>query len=132
VDRNSAYTLDDLPMFRELDEYHLAMIEQPLAHDDLLDHASLQKITPTPVCLDESIVSVEKARKAIEAKACQWVNIKVGRVGGLTSALAIKERFDRCCSLRSQPDLPSISEAQRCANPRRACCGAAYRSISGR
>ena len=91
VDCNSAYTLDDLPMFRELDGYHLAMIEQPLAHDDLLDHASLQKSIQTPVCLDESIVSVEKARKAIEAKACQWVNIKVGRVGGLTNALAIHD-----------------------------------------
>jgi O-succinylbenzoate synthase len=91
VDCNSAYTLDDLRMFRELDRYQLAMIEQPLAHDDLLDHARLQKLLETPVCLDESIVSVAKARKAIEAEACQWVNIKVGRVGGLTNALAIHD-----------------------------------------
>ena len=91
VDCNSAYTLEDLPMFRELDQYGLAMIEQPLAHDDLVDHATLQRQIKTPVCLDESIVSVEKARKAIEAGACGWVNIKVGRVGGLTNAIAIHD-----------------------------------------
>ncbi len=89
VDCNSAYTLADLPMFQELDRYHLAMIEQPLQHDDLLDHARLQASIRTPVCLDESIVSVDKARKAIALKACRWINIKLGRVGGLTNALAI-------------------------------------------
>jgi O-succinylbenzoate synthase len=91
VDCNSAYSLDDLDMFRELDQYGLAMIEQPLAHDDLLDHAELQKHIETPVCLDESIVSVAKARQAVAAQACQWVNIKVGRVGGMTNALAIHD-----------------------------------------
>ena len=91
VDFNSAYTLDNLPMFRELDRYDLTMIEQPLAHDDLLDHATLQQEIRTPVCLDESIVSVDKARKAIQLGACQWINIKLGRVGGLTNAVAIHD-----------------------------------------
>lgn len=89
VDCNSAYTLNDLGIFKELDSYNLAMIEQPLMHDDLLDHARLQAEIKTPVCLDESIISTNKARKAIECKACQWVNIKPGRVGGLTNAIAI-------------------------------------------
>ncbi len=89
VDCNSAYALGDLPMFRELDDYNLAMIEQPLAHDDLLDHAELQRQIRTPVCLDESIVSPAKARKAIQVHACRWMNLKPGRVGGLTQAIAI-------------------------------------------
>jgi len=95
VDCNSAYSLAQLPMFRELDRFDLAMIEQPLAHDDLLDHSRLQSEIATPVCLDESIVSPEKARKATELKACSWINIKHGRVGGLTSAVAI---HDLCLS----------------------------------
>jgi o-succinylbenzoate synthase len=89
VDCNSAYTLDDLPMFKKLDRYHLAMIEQPLMYDDLIDHAALQTHLETPICLDESITSPEKARKAIQIKACRWVNIKPGRVGGITNALTI-------------------------------------------
>jgi O-succinylbenzoate synthase len=91
VDCNSAYRLQDLAMFRELDRYGLAMIEQPLAHDDLADHARLQGQIQTPLCLDESIVSVDKARKAIALGSCRWVNIKPGRVGGLTQALAIHD-----------------------------------------
>ncbi len=91
IDCNSVYTLDALPMFRELDAYHLAMIEQPLAHDDLLDHAALQAAIQTPICLDESITSVARARKAAAVKACRWVNIKGQRVGGLTNALAIHD-----------------------------------------
>jgi O-succinylbenzoate synthase len=89
IDCNSAYSLDDLPMFRVLDHFDLAMIEQPLANDDLVDHARLQAEIDTPVCLDESIVSVDKARKAIALKSCRWVNIKLGRTGGMTHALAI-------------------------------------------
>jgi len=89
VDCNSAYTLEDLPMLRELDNFNLAMIEQPLMHDDLIDHAALQKELKTSICLDESITSVEMARKALAINACSWVNIKPGRVGGLTNALAI-------------------------------------------
>jgi O-succinylbenzoate synthase len=91
VDCNSAYTLDDVSMFRRLDRYGLAMIEQPLAHDDLIDHATLQKQIDTPICLDESITSPAKARKAIEIGACRWVNIKPVRVGGLTPAKTIHD-----------------------------------------
>jgi O-succinylbenzoate synthase len=91
IDCNSAYSLDDLAMFQEVDQYGLAMIEQPLAHDDLLDHARLQEMIQTPICLDESITSVTKARQAIELGACRWINIKAGRVGGLTNALAIRD-----------------------------------------
>jgi o-succinylbenzoate synthase len=91
VDCNSAYTLDDAPMFRELDHYNLAMIEQPLAHDDLLDHAELQRQIHTPICLDESIVSLARARQAIQLGSCRWINLKPGRVGGLTHAIAIHD-----------------------------------------
>ncbi|MCC6422563.1 MAG: o-succinylbenzoate synthase [Phycisphaerales bacterium] len=89
VDCNSAYTLADLPMLRKLDEFDLAMIEQPLSHDDLIDHAKLAREMSTPICLDESITTPDKARKAIEIGACRWINIKHGRVGGLTNALEI-------------------------------------------
>ncbi|RYD02817.1 hypothetical protein N752_22650 [Desulforamulus aquiferis] len=67
------------------------MIEQPLAHDDIIDHASLQKRLKTPICLDESIHSLEDARKAIEMGSCGIINIKVGRVGGLTEARRIHD-----------------------------------------
>ncbi|MDD3925424.1 MAG: o-succinylbenzoate synthase [bacterium] len=89
VDCNSAYTLKDKEMLKRLDRYDLAMIEQPLSHDDLLDHAELQASIATPICLDESITSADKARKAISIGACGWVNIKPGRVGGMTNAVAI-------------------------------------------
>lgn len=91
VDCNSGFRLDDLPMFRELDTLGLAMIEQPLAHDDLIDHARLQAELRTPICLDESITSVDRARKAIDIGACGWINLKAGRVGGLTNAIAIHD-----------------------------------------
>lgn len=91
IDCNSSYTLDDLSMFRALDSYNLAMIEQPLGYDDLLDHAKLQAAIETPICLDESINSPSRARHAVELKSCRWINIKVGRVGGLTNALAVHD-----------------------------------------
>jgi len=91
IDCNSAWTLDALPMFKQLDRYNLAMIEQPLAHDDLIDHATLSRQIATPVCLDESITSLDRARKAIQAKACGYVNLKPGRVGGLTVAVKIHD-----------------------------------------
>jgi o-succinylbenzoate synthase len=91
VDCNSGFSLDDLPMFRELDAFDLAMIEQPLGYDDLIDHARLQEVLGTPICLDESIVSLDRARKAIEIGACGWINLKPGRVGGLTPAIAIHD-----------------------------------------
>ena len=89
IDCNSAYTLNDVDMFKQLDNYNLAMIEQPLGYDDLIDHASLQAQINTPICLDESITSPDKARKALQIKACRWINIKPGRVGGITNAIAI-------------------------------------------
>ncbi len=95
IDCNSAYSLDDLEMFKELDNYSLAMIEQPLAHDDLIDHAALQSQLKTPICLDESITSLDKVRKAINIGACRWVNIKPGRVGGITNALEIHNHCEK-------------------------------------
>ncbi len=95
VDCNSAYSLDDLEMLKELDNYRLAMIEQPLSNDDLIDHAALQKQLKTPICLDESITSLDKARKAIDIGACRWVNIKPGRVGGITNALEIHHHCEK-------------------------------------
>jgi len=90
VDANSAYTLEDAPMLRALDEYGLMMIEQPLAYDDREDHAKLQRQIKTPVCLDESIRSAEDARKAIELGACRVVNVKLGRVGGHAEAARVE------------------------------------------
>ena len=89
VDCNSAYRLADIEMLLALDRFDLAMVEQPLAHDDLHDHALLQRRLRTPICLDESITSPAKVRHAIETQACGWINIKPGRVGGLTPALEI-------------------------------------------
>ena len=91
VDCNSGFTLDDLELFEKLDRYELTMIEQPLAYDDLLDHAKLAKAIDTPICLDETIVSPDRARHAIELESCSWINIKHGRVGGITNAIAINE-----------------------------------------
>ncbi len=93
LDANSAYTLADVPLFRRIDAYHPIMVEQPLAYDDLVDHAALQRQIATPLCLDESIHSAEDARKAIEIGATRIVNIKAGRVGGHTSA---KRVHDAC------------------------------------
>lgn len=95
ADANSAYRLDDLPHLQRFDEFRLMMIEQPLAHDDIIDHAALQAKLQTPICLDESIHSVEDARKAIELNACRIINLKVGRVGGFAEALRIHELCHR-------------------------------------
>jgi O-succinylbenzoate synthase len=89
IDCNSGYRLDDLKLFQAMDEFGLAMIEQPLAHDDLLDHARLQRCLETPICLDESITSPRAARQAVEVGACRIMNVKPGRVGGMTNAIAI-------------------------------------------
>lgn len=89
IDCNSGYRLSDLSLFRQVDEFNLAMIEQPLAHDDLLEHADLQKQIRTPVCLDESIIGIRQTEQAIRLGSCRYVNIKPGRVGGLTNAVKI-------------------------------------------
>lgn len=91
VDANSAYSLDDIEHLQQLDRFQLMMIEQPLATDDIIDHAKLQHALKTPVCLDESIVSYDDARQAIELGSCQVINIKIGRVGGLTAAKKIHD-----------------------------------------
>jgi O-succinylbenzoate synthase len=93
VDANSAYTLDDLPTLKVLDDLNLLLIEQPLAEDDIVDHARLQAELETPICLDESIHSAEDARKALDLAACGVINIKVSRLGGLLEA---KRVHDHC------------------------------------
>src|SRR5699024_808831 len=72
-------------------DLNLTMIEQPLAHDDIVDHAKLQAELKTPICLDESIHSLEDARKAVELGSCKIINIKIGRVGGLTESKRIHD-----------------------------------------
>lgn len=91
IDCNSGYRLKDLPLFQAVDEFQLAMIEQPLQHDDVVDHAKLQANISTPVCLDESITNLRQVEQALELKSCRYVNIKPGRVGGLTNAVAIHD-----------------------------------------
>lgn len=94
ADANSAYSLDDLPILKQLDQFNLMMIEQPLAHDDIIDHARVQRELRTPICLDESIHSAEDARKALDLGSGQIINIKVSRLGGLDEA---KRVHDLCC-----------------------------------
>ncbi|HEU4387836.1 MAG TPA: o-succinylbenzoate synthase [Blastocatellia bacterium] len=91
VDANSAYTLADVDLLRELDGYGLMMIEQPLSPGDLVDHATLQEQIRTPICLDESILTAEDARKAHQLGSCRIINIKLGRVGGFTEARNIQD-----------------------------------------
>lgn len=89
ADANNAYTLDDSDRLVELDKFGLLMIEQPLAWDDLVRHAALQRRLTTPICLDESITSLERAEDMIALGAGRIINIKPGRVGGFASSLAI-------------------------------------------
>ena len=89
-DANSAYTLDDVDLFKRMDQFGLMMFEQPLAHDDMLDHAKLQAQIRTPICLDESVKSPEDARKALELKAGRIINVKLGRVGGHAQAKQVE------------------------------------------
>jgi o-succinylbenzoate synthase len=91
VDANSAYSLvTDTPLFVRLDDFGLLMIEQPLEPGDLVDHAKLQRGLNTPICLDESIVSLANAQHACELGACRIINIKLGRVGGYSEAKDIQ------------------------------------------
>ncbi len=91
VDANAAYRLEDVAIFRELDRFDLLMVEQPLWFEDLVEHAELQRRIDTPICLDESIRSAADAAAAIELGACQIVNIKQGRVGGLLEARRVHD-----------------------------------------
>jgi O-succinylbenzoate synthase len=91
VDANSAYRLEDAPRLQELDAFYLMMIEQPLAHDDIIDHAKLQARLETPICLDECIRNARMAEQAIEMRACGIINIKLGRVGGFAEARRVHD-----------------------------------------
>ncbi len=98
-DANSAYTLNDIDLFQKMDDFKLMMFEQPLAYDDMFDHAKLQQEIKTPICLDESIHSLPDARKAIKIGACQIINVKLGRVGGHKQA----KRISNYCLAREIP-----------------------------
>lgn len=91
VDANSAYTLRDADLLAQLDDFNLLMIEQPLRHDDIVDHARLQERLRTPICLDESIRSYYDAKAALELGSCQVINIKLGRVGGFAAARRVHD-----------------------------------------
>ena len=91
ADANNAYTLKDAAQLKLLDPLHLVMIEQPLAYDDIVRHAELQHMLTTPICLDESITSVDRAEDMITLKSGRIINIKPGRVGGLQQARAIHD-----------------------------------------
>lgn len=91
VDANAAYTFGDVDHLKMLDDFNLLMIEQPLQYDDLMDHARLQELVKTRLCLDESIFNCRQARLALELDSCRIINIKVGRVGGYSEALGIHD-----------------------------------------
>lgn len=94
-DANSAYTLKDLDHLKTLDRFKLLMIEQPLWNDDFYFHARLQKELETAICLDEAIRSSRDAEAALELGSCRIVNIKVGRIGGFTDAIAVHDAAQR-------------------------------------
>lgn len=91
ADANSAYTLADGEHLKHLDEFNLMMIEQPLAHDEIIDHATLQQALRTPICLDECIRTAHHAAQAIRLGACRIINIKLGRVGGFAEARKVHD-----------------------------------------
>jgi o-succinylbenzoate synthase len=91
VDANSAYTLDDIDIFRRMDDMGLLLIEQPLGYDDIYFHSKLQRELKTPICLDESIHSLDDTRAAIELDSCRIINIKPGRVGGFSESILIHD-----------------------------------------
>ena len=95
VDANSAYKLEDAKILKEMDEFNLLLIEQPLGYEDIYDHSKLQRELKTPICLDESIHSLNDTRAAIELDSCRVINIKPGRVGGFTESKLI---HDYCAS----------------------------------
>ncbi|MEZ5403114.1 MAG: o-succinylbenzoate synthase [Bryobacteraceae bacterium] len=91
ADANSAYRLEDADRLAELDQFYLMMIEQPLAHDEIIDHAALQARLQTPICLDECIRSAHQAEQAIRMGAGKIINIKLGRVGGFAEAKRVHD-----------------------------------------
>jgi O-succinylbenzoate synthase len=99
VDANGAYSLQDVDTLRKLDDFNLLLIEQPFQPYDLWDHSRLQPLLKTPLCLDESIISFDTARAALDMGSCRIINIKVGRVGGVVEARKIHDH----CQDRSIP-----------------------------
>ena len=93
VDANGSYRFSDLPILQELDRYGLSMIEQPLTAGDLIDHAKLQAVLKTPLCLDESVATFEDVRNAAEFASCRIISLKMSRLGGLA---ATKRVHDFC------------------------------------
>jgi O-succinylbenzoate synthase len=91
VDANSAFSLETAQSLKPLDKLNLLLIEQPLFEDDIWDHHKLQEQFETPICLDESIVSPRHARYAIEMKACRVINIKAGRLGGISQGVMVHD-----------------------------------------
>ncbi|WP_393970845.1 o-succinylbenzoate synthase [Oxyplasma meridianum] len=91
ADANCDYSIKDIDLLKKIDRFNLQYLEQPLGHDDLIYHAKLAKSMSTPICLDESITDLEKAQKAFEIGSGEIINIKPGRVGGLTNSLSISE-----------------------------------------
>jgi len=91
VDANSSYELKHINIFKEMDEYKLLLIEQPLGYEDIYEHSKLQRELKTPICLDESIHSLDDTRAAIELDSCRIINIKPGRVGGFNESKLIHE-----------------------------------------
>lgn len=91
ADANSSYTLLEVENLKKLDQFNLQMIEQPLAYDDIIDHATLAKLIDTPICLDESICSSQDARKAIQLDACRIINVKPARLGSLYAVQEINK-----------------------------------------
>ncbi len=99
VDANAAYTLEDAEHLAKLDQYNLLMIEQPLDHDDLVDHAELSRRLRTPICLDESIKGPRDAVRAYKLGSAKIINIKPGRVGGIGPSLHIHDYWYRAKGL---------------------------------
>lgn len=99
ADANGAYSLENKETLKKLDDFNLLMLEQPFPPYDLWDHSRLQKELKTPLCLDESIISADAARRAYEMRSCRIINIKVGRVGGVVEARKIHD----FCQEKSMP-----------------------------
>ena len=102
ADANSSYTLALADKLKALDDFDLTQIEQPLDHDDIVDHAKLQRMLNTPICLDESIIHARAARQAIESESCRIINVKLARVGGLLEGkkihdLCVEDRIGVWC-----------------------------------
>lgn len=99
VDANADYSIEDLEVLKQFDEFDLMMIEQPLGHDDLYFHSLVQRELKTPICLDESIKNLDDAKAAVEMKSCRVINIKQGRVGGIVAARDIQQHcLENCIS----------------------------------